>query len=158
DVSTGSGSPTFNATTLSGNTNGLFGIGPAFATFGGGATWAKVSGGKIVGLTAADYGATFTAGTNVDVATSSTQTGITANSLRFNIAGVTLTLSGTNTLQSGSILVTPNVLSGATIAGGGTLTAPSSGELLIHAYGALTINPSIVSTAGLTKSGTDFLI
>src|SRR5207249_4331053 len=104
--------------------------------------------------TPTDYGATFTAGTNVDVTASSTQTGFTANSLRFNTAGFfTLTLSGTNTLQSGGILVTPSSGFAKTITGG-TLNAGGFGDLLFHVYGGgLTINSALAGDNGLTKTG-----
>jgi autotransporter-associated beta strand protein len=155
DVSTGAGSPTFSATTSSANVGGLLGGGRAFASFGGGATWAKASGGAVAGLTAADYGTnTFTSGTNVDVTTSSSQNSFTANSLRFNTAGVALTLSGTNVIQSGGILVTP-ISTGGTITGG-TLRAANFAELLVHQYGAgsFTINSDLASTTGgLFKTG-----
>jgi autotransporter-associated beta strand protein len=93
----------------------------------------------------------------VEVTTSSVQNGFTANSLRFNSGNLTLTLTGTNTLQSGGILVTPNA-TGGTITGG-ILSATNSGELLVHQYGAgnFTVNSSLVSAAGLTKSGPGML-
>ncbi len=151
-----SGGTVFSITTTTGNTNGLLGTGPAFATVNGGATWATVSGGAIVGL--ATYGTnTYTSGTNTDVTASSSLTGITTNSLRFNTGNLTLTSSVTNTLQSGGILVTPNA-TGGTITGG-TLTASSSGELFVHQYGTgtFTINSTLVSTIGLTKDGPGIL-
>src|SRR5207237_7619033 len=49
DVSTGAGSPAFSVATSTGNTNGLLGTGPAFATVAGGTTWATASGGNIDG-------------------------------------------------------------------------------------------------------------
>jgi autotransporter-associated beta strand protein len=152
DVSTGSGFPTFAAATSTGNTNGLLGTGPAFATFGG-FTWAASDGNAIVGL--ATYGAnTFTPGTNVDVTVDSAQTGFIANSLRFPAFTPILSLAGTNTLQSGGILVT----SSGRINGNGTLTAPGSGELIVHQYinnlgFPFVINASLSSAAGLTKTG-----
>src|SRR5205085_3276214 len=118
-----------------------------------GATWATVSGtSTVVGL--AMYGTNvYTLGINTDVASSTAVANITTNSLRFNTGNLTLTLSGTNTLQSGGILVTPSAV-GGTITGG-TLTAPSSGELIVHQYssGPFTINSALVSTAGLTTTG-----
>ncbi|HEY1375985.1 MAG TPA: hypothetical protein VGF55_04290, partial [Gemmataceae bacterium] len=121
---------TFTVTTSTGNTNGLLGAGPAFATVGGGATWATASGGgptfTVAGL--ATYGANvYSAGTNTDVTAPATVAGVTTNSLRFNTGTQTLTLSGTATLQSGGILVTPSAAGGSLT--GGTLTAPNSGEL-----------------------------
>jgi autotransporter-associated beta strand protein len=152
DFSPSTGSLTFSVTTSAGTTNGLLGTGPAYATVNGGSTWATVSGGQIAGYSG--YLAnSYTNGTNVDVTTSNPPPGsFTANSLRFNTGNQSVTLSGTNTLQSGGILVTPNA-TGGTITGG-TLTAPGSGELLVHQYGGnFAINSALVSTTGLTKTG-----
>jgi autotransporter-associated beta strand protein len=154
-------SPTFAVNTSANVLNGLLGNGPAFATVGG-TTWATASGGAITGL--ATYGTnTYTANTNVDVTASSSQTNVTVNSLRFNTPNLTLTLTGTNTVQSGGILVTPSSGSGATITGG-TLSATGGGELIFHQYSnigptssTLTINSAIVSSAGLTKTGGSIL-
>jgi hypothetical protein len=153
DASTGAGSPIFALTTTTGNTNNLLGGGPAFATVNGGGTWATASGGTVAGLSAGGYGTnTFTTNTNVDVTASATPAPFTANSLRLSGANLALTLTGTNTLQSGGILVA-QLSSNGTIAGG-TLTAPGGGELLVHQYAnSLTINSALVSTAGLTVSG-----
>jgi autotransporter-associated beta strand protein len=159
DVATGAGSPAFSAATSNGNINGLLTnaalTGSAFATVGGGATWATASGGNVAGLSAGGYGAnTFTTNTNVDVTAAAAPAAFTANSLRFNTTpAVTLTLAGVNTLQSGGILVTPSA-GGGTITGG-FLTAPSSGELLVHQYSAtnFTVNSQLISSAGLTKTG-----
>jgi autotransporter-associated beta strand protein len=155
DFSPVTGSLTFGVTTSATTTNGLLGAGPAFATVGGGSTWATASGGAVAGLPAGSYTPnTYSSGTNTDVTvTGSAPASFTTNSLRFNTGSVTLTLSGTNTLQSGGILATPSA-SGATITGG-SLTAPSSGELLFHTYGSgpLIINSALVSATGLTKTG-----
>ena len=146
------GSQTFNVTTTEVTTNGLLGIGPAYATVMGGQSWATVSGGAVAFFNS--YGTnTFTTNTNVDVTASSSQSNFTANSLRLHAFGTTLTLAGTNTLQSGGILATAG--SEATITGG-TLTAPGGGELLVHAYNAFpgfAINSALASTVGLTKTG-----
>jgi autotransporter-associated beta strand protein len=152
------GGVTFTVTTSTGNSaGGLLGAGPAFATVNGGSTWATASGGAVVGLAAGGYTAnTYSSGTNTDVTTTSAApNSFTTNSLRFNTGNLTLTLNGTNTLQSGGILVTPSG-AGATI-NGGALTTPSGGELLFHAYGNLTVNSNLNSnngtTGGLTKTG-----
>ncbi|HEY1381375.1 MAG TPA: hypothetical protein VGF55_31530, partial [Gemmataceae bacterium] len=160
DVNTGAGSPAFSAATSNGNINSLLAnaalTSSAFATVGGGATWATASGGNVAGLSAGGYAAnTFTTNTNVDVTASAAPAAFTANSLRFNTTpAVTLTLTGVNTLQSGGILVTPSANNGGTITGG-FLTAPSSGELLVHQYSPsnFTINSQLISSAGLTKTG-----
>jgi autotransporter-associated beta strand protein len=148
---------TFNITTPMGSTNGLLGTGAPFATVGGGDTWATTSGGTIAGFS--NYVADgYTPGTNVDVTASVAPTGFIANSLRLNTGGLTLTLGGANSLQSGGILVTPSS-SGATIVGG-TLAASDSGELIVHQYGAgpLTISSTVVSSSGLTKAGPGTLL
>jgi autotransporter-associated beta strand protein len=140
----------FPPTTTTGTTNGLLGSGPAFATVNGGNTWATVSGNTIVGLT--NYSTnSFAGGLNTDVTTSSTVGNITTNSIRFDTANVTLTLSGTNTIQSGGILVTGFAgNSGVTITGG-TLTSGTN-ELVLFP-GPLTINSAISASAGLTIEG-----
>lgn len=160
DVSTGTGSPNFTVTTPTGNTNGLLGAGPAFATVGGGLTWAVASGGGFAGLSAGGYGVNvFTTGTNVDVTTSSSPAAFTANSLRFNTVSPTLTLTGTNTLQSGGVLVTPSA-TGGTITGGGTLAAAGATDLVVHQYStaAFTINANVTASGGLTKTGPGTLV
>jgi autotransporter-associated beta strand protein len=148
--------PTFSVLTSTGVVNGLLGTGPAFATVNGGSTWATVSGGAVAGLTT--YSSIYSANNNVDVTSNPTLSNVTVNSLRFNAASnLTMTLSGTNTLQSGGILVTPT--SGGGTITGGSLTA-SGGELILHDYApsGFTINSSLVSAVGLTKTGPQNLI
>ncbi len=94
----------------------------------------------------------FGSGDNTDITANDNPATFTTNSLRFNTGTLTLTLSGTNTLQSGGLLVTPNAI-GGTITGG-TLEATSSGELLFHIYNSgFAVNSNLVSTVGLTKTG-----
>jgi hypothetical protein len=105
-------------------------------------------------LTSSGSGPTnlFSSGTNTDVAGNvAPATTFTTNSLRFDTANTTLTLTGTNTLQSGGILITSNNIFGATISGG-TL-ASGVNELIVHAYGEITINSSITASNGLMKTG-----
>jgi autotransporter-associated beta strand protein len=141
--------------TPTGTARGLLGAGPAYATLNAGTTWASKTaafGNSVVGLNT--YGTnTFTTDTNVDVTISSSQSSFTANSLRLFGGGLTLSLAGTNTLQSGGILSTGGT-SANTITGG-SLTAPGADELLVHVYNSagLTVNSSLVSTFGLTKTG-----
>jgi autotransporter-associated beta strand protein len=137
--------------TTTGNTNGLLGNGPAFGTVGGGSNWATNSGGNIVAQTV--FGSnTYAPGTNTNVTQSATVAGVTTNSLRFFTGGLALTLSGTNTLQSGGILVTPNVGNSPVTITGGTL-ASGVNEVIVHAYGDIMINSAVSATAGLTKAG-----
>jgi autotransporter-associated beta strand protein len=158
DFATPGGSTLF-VTTGSTVTNGLLGAGPAFATYGGGANWATETAGNVGALST--YGTnTYASGTNSDVTTSMSLGATTTNSLRFNTGNPVLTLTGALTLQSGGVLVTPNS-PGGTITGG-TVTAPSSGELIIHVYdtaanSGLVVNSAIVSSAGLTKTGPGML-
>jgi autotransporter-associated beta strand protein len=158
DISIGSGNPAFTVTTTTPATNGLLGSGPAFATFGGGATWAGVTGGTVNGYTG--YGTdTYGPGVNTDVVSAAPPAaGVTTNSLRFNAGGPTLTLSGANTLQSGGILVTPSA-SGPVTVTGGSLTVPGGGEFIIHDYGTntLTLASDLATAGGLTKIGTGTL-
>jgi fibronectin-binding autotransporter adhesin len=122
-----------------------------------------------------------------DVWSANTQTTITASnsspfsgitgSLRFNNPGsAVLTLSGTNVIQSGNILVTENVggANGTTISGG-TLTSGNSSDLIaVQNNGAattstatsypaaLSISSSLVdhggNSIGFTKAGTGVVI
>jgi autotransporter-associated beta strand protein len=155
DFTPSSSGPTFTIQTSTGNSSaGLLGTGPAFATVNGGANWA-VQSGVVVAPLAGFSTNIYTSGANTDVTANSNQSGMTTNSLRFNVANLTLGLTGTNTLQSGGILVTPNG-GGDQITGvSATLTAPSGSEILIHQYssGPFTIGAALASTTGLTKTG-----
>ena len=141
-------------TTTSGNANGIIG---GFATFGGKTTWAvapATPGGAITGLASTSYTESGTALTspanylnqNIDVNASQTLTGaINPNSIRFNTnAAETLTLTGTNVIATGGILVTPTEQTASTITGG-TLLGPAGGQLSI-------------TSAGLEGTGTVFTI
>jgi T5SS/PEP-CTERM-associated repeat protein/autotransporter-associated beta strand protein len=134
------------------NTNGLLGPGPAFATIGGGA-WAAQSGGSLSGVTGIND--VYSTGTNTNVTIGQSLGGFLTNSLRFT-ANVGLNLTSAATLQSGGILV-PTGVNQATITGAGSLTAAANGYLFVHAYGPLTINSPLVSSAGLIKTGTGTL-
>ena len=153
----------FSPRTNTGNTNGLLGAGPAYATFGNGATWATNSGGTIIGLPDSSYGVdTYSAGTNTDFGGGFVHVGnVMTNSIRFNNSNTTNVLNlNIVTLQSGGILMTPN--SGPiTIYGDGLTTPGGSGELLVHQYNTtnpLTIQCSILTAGGLTKTGPGTLI
>ena len=107
----------------------------------------------IGGLT--NYGVNvYSPGTNTDVTTGSgIPSSFTTNSLRMN-GSVSAVFSGTNTIQSGGILVRNG--SAATISGG-TLTSPT-GQLTVHAYGSLAIDSSFNLSGGLVKTGFNVLI
>ena len=141
-----------NNVLVSAATNGV-----AYATSGG-ADWANQSGGNIIKL--ASYNAnSFTSTDNANVTGSQTPAaGITVNTLRFNDApATTLTLSGTNTVSTGGLLVTAaTATNGVTIAGG-NLQAGGGKELVLINNGKLAVSSAIVnnSTASaLTVAGT----
>ena len=160
------GTVDFNNTTMgtivtsNANTNGILG---GWATYAD-STWATDSGGGVIGALGT-YQSAYSAGNNVDVTGANNSTGTaTANSVRFNAgAAETLTLSGTLTLSSGGVLVTPNVGANGTIIGGGTLQADAGKDLVLiqnNTAGTLTINSDIVDdgSSGVTKSGPGVLI
>ncbi len=152
--------------TSTGNTNGLLGIGPAYATMASGSTWATNSGGTVIGLPDSSYSANYASGNNTDYVggTTSLTSNTKTNSIRFN-ASTSNELDLYNnlnlTLQSGGILVTSN--SGPVLIQGffggayATITTPGggAGELLVHqySYNNLTIDAAIATSGGLTTSG-----
>ena len=147
-----SGSGVLNATTVTGNTNGLLGAGLAFATVGGN-FWLTANGGSIV-----------ESGSRPDEYVRRRQQHRRgrqrlSDPLHYQLPPIrlgcdSLTLNDTNTVQSGGILVTSNIA-------GTPLPAESlaSGvnELIVHAYGDITINSAISAGNGLTKSGSGTL-
>ncbi|MCU0780082.1 MAG: autotransporter-associated beta strand repeat-containing protein, partial [Akkermansiaceae bacterium] len=141
------------------NTNGILG---GWATFDN-ITWAKTNGAgnAIDGFTAFTDDA-WAAGnnTNVTIAGADPAADSNTNSLRFLESGAkTLTLSGTNTLTSGGILVASNVGSDTTTITGGTLVGANTLDLVLHQFntaGPLVINSVIANNTGntgLTKTG-----
>ncbi|WP_050023984.1 autotransporter-associated beta strand repeat-containing protein [Verrucomicrobium sp. BvORR034] len=122
-------------------------------------------------ITAATYtatgAATWDAGKNMnvtgDVTTGGADAGI--NSLRFaEAAARTVTLTGTQTIASGMILVTSDVANNATTITGGTLRGSAGGELMVmqnNTSNTLTISSTIAdngSATALTKVGAGVLI
>jgi autotransporter-associated beta strand protein len=160
---TGSITTTTANTTNTGNaaTNILGG----WATANNGATWAVSAGngsaGAITALPAAGFtSTTWAAANNTDVISSTTQTNVTTNSLRFNTAtAFNVTVSGTDTINSGGVLVTPTVAAVATGILGGTLATGFGNDLVINQYnttGVLTISSIIAAdggSGGLVKTG-----
>jgi fibronectin-binding autotransporter adhesin len=155
-------------TTTAVNTNGILG---GWASVNQ-TDWASNNGTNIVALPAASYSSTWTAGNNftVTLAANTIPAGSTTNSLRFgattpNVARA-VTLSGTNIITSGGILVADNVGAVASTITGGALEGPAGGDLIVLQYdtstaGALTISSIIAdngSPTGLTKSGGGNLI
>jgi len=148
------------------NVNGIIG---GWLTFGK-TDWAINSTGAVDGAVAtlapAGYTAdTWAAANNVDVLTSSNQSG-QVNSLRFNdsVASRTITLTAAGTVNTGGILITANVGANVSTITGSTLTAGNSNDgdfdLIVHQYstGAFVLDSSIINNAanavGLTISGT----
>jgi len=145
------------ATTTS--TNGVLsasGSNPtAFATVNG-TGWATVSGGAISALSSYSTGTgNYTTTANVDVTDGDSVTGVTVNTMRFNAATDTLTLAGTNTINTGGILVTS--ASSAAAINGGTLKSGTGNELVIVNNGQLAVSSVLANGAAasaLTLSGT----
>ena len=158
---TRSGNGTFdltlpNAGTVSasvpGNNNGVAvdasGNWADFITANGGSTWAGVSGSNLVAFNSYSvnsFGSSYQ--THTDVTSNQAPSAFTVGDLRFNVDGVTLTLSGANDINAGGILVTPNAsVSGVTITGG-TLGGNGGGhKLTVFDYGKLTIASQINGT------------
>jgi autotransporter-associated beta strand protein len=135
--------------------NGILG---GWATVGG-SNWATVSGGNIVALSSYTNDA-WAAGNNTTVTTSSAISSGTTNSLQFNTAAAnTLTLTGTNVVTSGGILVSSAVGANASTITGGTLEGAAGRDLIVNQFdtgGTIAINSTIAdNTTGtaLTKSG-----
>ncbi len=129
----------------------------AFATANGGTSWLANTGGTLSALSTYSTGnANYTATKNVDVSNGDAPVAnSTVNTLRFNSAGIGLTLAGTNVINTGGLLVTPGS-TGATISGG-ALTGGASGELVILDYGSLNIGSVIAdngSPTAVTLAGT----
>jgi autotransporter-associated beta strand protein len=141
------------ATTTTGNTNGLWGSGPAFAVSG--STWLANNGSGFLINVPAGPTNTFSSGINTDVSGNIAPSTFTTNSLRFNTGSTFLGLTGTNTLQSGGILVTANATGSSDIYGG-TLTSGQN-EVIVHTYADFAIYSSITASAGLTKAGPNTL-
>ncbi|MGA2616425.1 MAG: autotransporter-associated beta strand repeat-containing protein [Thermoguttaceae bacterium] len=154
-------------TTTRVNTSGIIG---GWATQGGGATWAVAGNGTAAAITGlSTYTTTTVAGNtpgsytnrNIDVTSSPSPTaGITPNSLRFNTAAAeTLTLTGTNIIASGGILVTSNVGNNPSTITGGALEGASGADLVViqnNTSSGLTVASVIADNASptaLTKSG-----
>ncbi|MEI6035812.1 MAG: autotransporter-associated beta strand repeat-containing protein, partial [Verrucomicrobiae bacterium] len=159
---TGTISGTNGFVTSTGNTSGILG---GWATVAG-TDWATNNGTNIVALPSGNYTAnTWAAANNTNVTTSSAPgSDSTTNSLRFNTAGAyTLTLTGTNTITSGGILVTSTVGNNLSTITGGNLQGASGADLVViqnNITNGLAISSVIqnnTSATGLTKSGSGIL-
>jgi autotransporter-associated beta strand protein len=153
------------------NTSGIVGgfmtvAGTDWATTGASST----TGTPITPLAAGSYTAdAWAAGNNTDVVTSSAPAATsTTNSVRFNTAAAnTVTLTGSNLISSGGILVTSNVGNNVSTITGGTLvgsvnpgtstyiTGNYGSDLIIHQHNAaapLIIDSVIANPAGTAKT------
>ena len=148
------------------NSNDATGILGAWATVGG-KDWAANDGSNNIVAYSGYTNDTWAVGNNTTVTTSGTiAAGSTTNSLRFNAAtAATLTLSATNTITSGGILVTSTVGNNATAITGGTLSGSATNGLIVlqnDTANTLTISSVIANngTTGtpLTKAGAGTLI
>lgn len=126
-------------------TNNSTGILGSYATVGH-TSWARknelvntIGSEFIVGVTSYVVNTWGGTSSNTDEQSSNAQSNATTNTLRFNQPStpVTVTLSGTNTLQSGGILVTPNVNVVNQVQGGVLTIGPSStsgGEIIVQQF------------------------
>lgn len=156
-----------SATVQTSSANGVNAILGGYATVGG-SQFATVSGGNILGYSSTVNDSLATWQVQGDLTDSAgfagTVSEIVINSLRFNAAGVTSTVdvaAGSRlTLNSGGILVTPNVSGGTASITGGTLAATGN-ELIIHqnnTTSAFTIGSGIIGATAVTKSGAGTLL
>jgi autotransporter-associated beta strand protein len=132
-------------TTTSTVTNGILGAWAAYNS----STWATKGGSFVAGFTA--FGTNvYASGVNTDVTSGGgIPADFTTNTLRFNTP-LAAVISGTNTIQSGGILVSS--AGGTSSISGGTLQSGAA-EFLVHTYGGLTINSALNVNGGLTKTG-----
>ena len=158
----GSQSATNGIVTTAVNANGILG---GWATAGG-TDWAAVSGGNIIALPVPSYtNDTWTAGANTAVTQNDTPaSGSTTNSVQFasTISGNLITLSGTNVITSGGILVSSAFTAAGTITGG-TIKGASGADLVViqNSVSDFTISSVIADNGGptgLTKSGPGTLV
>jgi len=148
--------------------SGSNGIVTSSGAIGGWATvsgtdWATLSGSNIVAVSSAGgyINDVWASGSNTTVtASSAPASGSVTNSLRFAAAGAnTVTLSGTNTLTSGGILVTGSVGNNLSSIAGGILQGAAGQDLVViqnNTSNGLTISSAIQnngSATGLTKTG-----
>ncbi len=159
----GTGTASIGTTTVN-TTTGAANILGGYATVAGGG-WAVTGTGSgpfnVTALAAGSYSSTFTANTDVNIATSQSPSAFTTvSTLRFNPASpaaLTLTLTGVNTLNLGGILVTPAVGANVTKITGGTSIGATTGQDLIfqqfNTTTSLTASELTVATPIATASG-----
>ncbi len=151
-------------------------VGGILSGFTHGDTWAVGNGAGVAisGLAGGSYTLSSVAGTtgsnytgnNIDVDNSAgtLDAGITANSLRFSATGAnTLSLTGTNVVTTGGVLVGSGVGANLSTITGGTLAGAASKDLSVvqnNTAGALDIASNIANNGGATainKAGAGLL-
>jgi autotransporter-associated beta strand protein len=160
-VTTNTGTGVAAVTVANPNTAG--GILGGWALFGTN-TFAAVSGGAVV---SAGNGTanTYATAVNTDVTAAypvAAPAGFTTHSLRFNTAPAaspnnTFTLSGTNTVESGGVLIGTGVTTNALVITGGNLVTPAGAgqpNLFVHQSGAVDVTiGSVIGTSTNTGFG-----
>ena len=138
-----------------------------WATFGNGNNWAVSAGNGTVAGNITALGSytvnTWAAGNNTDMTTAGTVASLTTNSVRFNTATpVTVTITGTDTITTGGILIPSTATVAATIFTGGTLATGANTDLIVNHFGTNTATIASViaanGTGGLVKAGGGALI
>ena len=119
--------------------------GTAYATVNGGSTFATVSGGQIVGLTTYSSTNSFISASSQTLITSSTSAGGTTGVVTFSSSSTALTLTGSNDIDAGGILVTPAAT--GTVITGGSLHAGGGNGVVIINYGSLNVASAIIDNA-----------
>lgn len=142
--------------------NGSDGIIGAWATYATGAAnaidWAFNNGSDQIASFAGYTANTWASGNHTNVTLDAALNGATTRTLRFALgSGVTLGLTGTNTIEAGGLLV---VQQSPLITGGTLTTGDASGDFMLHSYGGglgLRLSSTIAdngSPVRLIKAGT----
>lgn len=132
------------------STNGAGTILGGWATVGK-ANWATVSSGNVIALSSYTADA-WASGNDTDVTTSAAPAGgSTTNSLRFNGAASTLTLTGDNIVSSGGVLIGSGAGANTNAITGGSISS-GSGQLSVQHFGTgiLTLGSNVVDNSGAT--------
>ncbi|HEY1685024.1 MAG TPA: autotransporter-associated beta strand repeat-containing protein [Tepidisphaeraceae bacterium] len=132
-------------------------VGPLLAPWAvvNGTDWATVSGGTIAAVSSYAND-TWSSNAPTTITTNDSISNGTTNSLRFGSASAdTVTLSGTNTIISGGILVSSGVGNNLSVINGGTLEGPAAGEMVIDQYN--TANSLVIGSTIADNGGQSFL-
>ena len=134
-VTTSTGGGTATLTTTTANTAGIIDGAFTFNSY----DWAINNGSGTVAAYSGYASNVLGTGSNVYITTNLSGTSVTINSLK-QAAGAILTLSGTNVISSGGVLMSGN----GTITGG-TLTSGNGRDLILHPNaGSITLNSAVV--------------